>query len=317
MKTFVRSFFRNPTISLVRVSLGVTDIHIPVASLKGTKPGPAVCITAGMDGDEYAGMAAAYELIFEFQKKQFAGSMTIIPIVNIPGFEGRTSYNPLDKKYPKYIYPGARSGGPTERLIYFLHTNYIRHAAFWLDMHDGAIGESLTPFVLAADTGNDAIDSQTRRLLSVVPSDIGVHMRRGALPQATVLGRCNCGYMLTESGQLGTVTKPAVNRHLLWAHAMFSNLGMIGSGKFTHSEKKIYRNIDEYRVRQDGLWSPAVNEVNVTRGFTLGTLRGLDGQVRETILSRHAGSLLWINTGLPVSRGTIVAGVGYEENHGK
>ncbi|MCE7897977.1 MAG: hypothetical protein DPW11_01280 [bacterium] len=56
-----------------------------------------VLITAGVDGDEYDGICAAQALI---QSYNLPIPITIIPIVNIPGYLSHTSYNPLDKRYP-------------------------------------------------------------------------------------------------------------------------------------------------------------------------------------------------------------------------
>jgi len=52
-----------------------------------------------MDGDEYAGISAAYQLIEEFSHTPFRGSIIIVPIVNMPGFIAQTSENPEDGKF--------------------------------------------------------------------------------------------------------------------------------------------------------------------------------------------------------------------------
>ena len=56
----------HPAIQLIPVDLGEVSIRVPVAPLKGNSEGPTLLITAGNDGDEYAGIAAAYRLIEEF-----------------------------------------------------------------------------------------------------------------------------------------------------------------------------------------------------------------------------------------------------------
>lgn len=134
-----------PAIELVPVNLGEKTIHVPVATINGNAEGPSLLITAGNDGDEYAGIAAAYRLIEEFSKLSFAGKLRIIPIVNIPGFENEMSKNPIDQKFPKYIYPGNPSGSASERLRFWI-SEFAESSDFWLDLHGGSLVESLVPF---------------------------------------------------------------------------------------------------------------------------------------------------------------------------
>src|SRR3989344_9294675 len=115
-------------IDLRTVDIGGRKIEIPVWEKQSPIPGKTIVITAGIDGDEYAGIEAAYELIRIYSKQSFSGRLVIIPVVNIPGFEEAVSYNPLDKKYPKYIYPGKKNGSSTERLLYWLSTNFVSKA---------------------------------------------------------------------------------------------------------------------------------------------------------------------------------------------
>jgi uncharacterized protein len=315
MKNFVRKFFRNSTVNLTHIPLGATSISLPVARLQGDKTGPTLCVTAGMDGDEYAGIAAAYELIHEFQEKQFAGTLIVLPIVNVPGFEKEMSYNPIDGKFLKNIYPGNTSGSPTEQLIYWLHMNVLCKANFWLDMHGGALTEHLIPYVHTWETGNREVDAKTKEVLTCISTDIGIYEQKNSMGKAQVLAGTGCGYIVIESGEFGHFSKLSINRHLLWAHVVMSCLGMVGKGQYKTSEKTIFRNVDEYTVKKQGLWYPMTQTVLVKRGQVLGIVRGLDAMQMEKIVARKNGSILWIKEGMRAKSGDIVVGVGCEEIH--
>ena len=96
------------SIKLQTIKVGHTSIKLPVWDKKGKVAGNTIVITAGVDGDEYTGIEAAYELIRVYSAKDFSGRFFILPLVNISGFEQPVSFNPLDNKFPKYFYPGNK-----------------------------------------------------------------------------------------------------------------------------------------------------------------------------------------------------------------
>ncbi|MEO6508685.1 MAG: succinylglutamate desuccinylase/aspartoacylase family protein, partial [Patescibacteria group bacterium] len=111
--------FSSSRIILQNVDLGEIKVSMPIADLKGSTSGPTVVITAGMDGDEYTGILAAYDLIEHYSNTPFQGRIVVLPVMNIPGFYAGTSLNPEDGKFPKYIFPGSSSGSSTERLLHW------------------------------------------------------------------------------------------------------------------------------------------------------------------------------------------------------
>jgi hypothetical protein len=48
------------------------NISIPVADIQGDSPGKTLLVIGGMDGDEYAGIEAAYQLAEKYASKNFA-----------------------------------------------------------------------------------------------------------------------------------------------------------------------------------------------------------------------------------------------------
>ncbi len=105
-----------------------------------------VLITAGIDGDEYEAINLAKEIMSNYDLDI---PITVIPIVNLAGYHAKTSYNPLDGRYPKSIFPGSPLGGSSSRLMYEV-SKYALGKKLWIDLHSGAIGETLFPFAWAA-----------------------------------------------------------------------------------------------------------------------------------------------------------------------
>lgn len=205
-----------------------------------------VLVTAGVDGDEYDGINAAKTLIATYQGNI---PITVIPVVNLAGYQAGTSHNPLDGKYPKYIFPGNRWGSSSSRLIYQV-AQYTKGIDLWVDLHGGATNEHLRPFVWAQATHhNSLIDTRTKHFLSHLPATT-LYTEKNTLPFAKV----NASYLLFESGELGQATSANTKRHLKWLNLILDNLDNPSSKKFTptHTTINYSQNLDS--IPQNYLW---------------------------------------------------------------
>lgn len=297
-------------ITLTSVSLGDRTIQVPMARLEGDKPGPTLLITGGNDGDEYAGIEACYRIIEEFSHTSFSGTLTIIPVVNIPGFEAEKSENPADGKFPKCVFPGRADGTSTERLRYWLY-GIAKQSDFWLDLHDGALTERLVPFVHARKSHNSALDQRVQSLINHMPVSYAVFEDVPFIVKD--LASHGCGYLLCESGSFGKRDVVAINRHIQWSHTVMSQLRMVQE-PLKQQNKHIFANVQTYTLTKNGLWISHFPVDNVvTKGAILGSVQSVEGKISETITAKQNGILLWGKEGLRATAGNCVAGVGYNE----
>jgi len=287
----------------------MTESTIPVFRFNGTSAGKTLLVTAGVDGDEYAGIAAAYRLIEEFSSTPFNGSLIIVPIVNIPGFVAQTSENPLDGMFPKYIFPGKKNGTPTERLCWWM--NELAGAAdFWLDMHGGALTEILEPFVGSWVSGDKKIDGLVSKVISSISCNYASFENNSAVTKTKLLARIGCGYLLTESGELGKTEHEDIQRHLDWACQVMGALGMIDHKARGH-RTVLFGHIREYGIHRDGVWRPHFSVCRqVKKGELLGEVQSPTGSPLENVTAKEGGMLLWGKVGLSARHDDIVAGVG-------
>jgi len=151
------------------VPAGVDEgTRIPVAIIQGTKPGPVLALVAGSHGTEYASIIALEKLIEELDPAEVAGTVIILPLVNIASFEQRVPHvNPVDHKSMNRFYPGKPDGTQTERASWLI----TRDGTRYLDYSSG-IGVTNTghahPKVAAAiaarrSTGSKATKSKSSR----------------------------------------------------------------------------------------------------------------------------------------------------------
>src|SRR5215469_11274424 len=84
----------------INVPAGVdAALQIPVAVVRGAKPGPVLAIVAGSHGTEYASIIAVEHLIQHLDAKQLSGTVILAPLVNVNSFEEKVPHlNPVDGK---------------------------------------------------------------------------------------------------------------------------------------------------------------------------------------------------------------------------
>ena len=241
------------------VDLGRHKIRIPVAHIEGQAPGPKMVITGGMDGDEYAGIAAAYELIKKFsqKKKPFCGTLLVIPIVNIPGWKNRSSFNPDDGLYPKRLFPGTSGGKPTERLVSWLAETALAKADAWMDLHSAPLHEGIQPFLWTYETGEARISKLNRSLLEQSGAAFAVCEPASASAPAERNAASRCWYVLAESGARGEANPADVARHVYWAEKMMAVLGMTQQEKPAAPFPTLLRSVTYLRAKEDGVWNLA------------------------------------------------------------
>ncbi len=301
---------KKSVISLTPVMIGDAEIRIPIATLRGTSNGPTLLITAGNDGDEYAGIAAAYTLIEEFSQRTLSGVLHIIPIVNIPGFEAEMSKNPLDNKFPKYIFPGNSEGSSSEKLRHWLYTEYAQKSDFWLDLHGGALTEELTPFAWGWKSLDSSIDTKVLSVLNKFNVQYAAFTE--SFDMIRVLAKHNCAYTLIESGAGGTNDVASSKLHIDCVHSVMECMGMI-SEEHKHREKHIFSNVIEYQIRSDGIWhlnDSLKPSIHIKKGENIGVVTSLDGTITQSINAKKDGIILWVKTGLRASKNDVIAGIG-------
>lgn len=266
---------------------------IPLYEINGKQSGKTLLITAGFDGDEYAGIAAAYSLIKRYRKREFAGKLIVIPIVNVAGFEAGTSDNPLDHKFPKNIYPGNPNGSVTERMVYSLE-KYTDMSQVWLDMHGGAKDEYLEPYYYLYETGNPETNLFNEKIKKHLKSPKIIHLKRGYWSKPEKLAEKGVNYIIVEAGCLGERKKKYIDYHMRWAEEMMQILGMIDGKPLKKQENiPVFRNIRRISAQKEGIWDPEIPGGKVVKGQILGEILDLRGKTVQIIKSPVKGEYLF------------------------
>src|SRR5688572_4525195 len=94
-----------------------TPLTMPVHVLAGGRPGPVLCLTAAVHGDEVNGIEIIRRIIRKINPKRLSGTVIAIPIVNIYGFLNQTRYS-MDRRDLNRSFPGSTTGSLASRFAY-------------------------------------------------------------------------------------------------------------------------------------------------------------------------------------------------------
>src|SRR4051812_23426833 len=86
-------------------------LSMPVAVIRGARPGPVVAFVAGSHGTEYTSIVALQRLIPRVDAKALGGTVIVAPLLNTASFLRMTPHiNPVDGKGMNAGFPGDANG---------------------------------------------------------------------------------------------------------------------------------------------------------------------------------------------------------------
>src|SRR5204863_1670613 len=139
---------------------------IPVVVVHGARPGPVLAVAAGAHGSEYASIIAVEMLIDAVKAGEVAGTLILLPIINVPSFERITPHvNPTDNKSMNRFYPGTPTGTQTDRASYAITKEVVEQCDHLIDLHGGDLDENLRPYSYWTVTGNQKQDEASRAMV--------------------------------------------------------------------------------------------------------------------------------------------------------
>lgn len=137
------------TISLPMPKLyDATPLTMPVHVIRGKRPGPILCVTAAIHGDEVNGVEIVRRLLKKAVLKKISGTLIVIPIVNIYGFLYQDRYL-MDRRDLNRSFPGSQKGSLAGRLAHLLSSEIITKSTHIIDLHTGSLYRSNLPQIRA------------------------------------------------------------------------------------------------------------------------------------------------------------------------
>lgn len=151
------------------------SLHVRV--LHGIKPGPCIFVSAAIHGDEIIGTAIIQRLIARLDADSMAGTLLLLPVVNIFGFQAHSRYLP-DRRDLNRSFPGSAKGSLAAQLANTFLKQVISHCSLGIDIHSAAVHRYNLPQIRIAP---DHAALRDLAMLFGAPAVIESPLRPGSL----------------------------------------------------------------------------------------------------------------------------------------
>lgn len=131
-----------------------SPLSMPVHVIRGKKPGPTLCVTAAIHGDEINGVEIVRRLLAKKALKALRGTLIAVPVVNVYGFLMKDRYLP-DRRDLNRCFPGTPNGSLGSRLAHIISSQVIASADFHIDLHSGSFHRSNLPQIRINGDGEE------------------------------------------------------------------------------------------------------------------------------------------------------------------
>lgn len=289
---------------------------IPVTVIHGRQAGKVLAMVAGVHGFEFASILAAERLAERVDPVTLVGTLVIVRVANIPGFEGRSpNVNPVDRKNLNRVFPGNPQGTQTERIADLIAREVVARSDFLMDVHSGDGAEFLEPFVgayggpLATDfplalevaRGFGFPNIVRYSMETQAQIDTGRSLNR----QAVAMGKPT---ILVEIGQNGSREEAHVAAIVTGVENALSILRMSArSLSATPRPPRLFEGTTSLSAGHSGVYHPVDPRPRpLAKGELVGIIRDYTGKEVQRLHAPVDGYALYGITGPPVEIGDAV-----------
>ncbi|MGB0955948.1 MAG: succinylglutamate desuccinylase [Panacagrimonas sp.] len=266
---------------------GVLNEPTPVLVVHGNEPGPVLCLTAAVHGDELNGIDIVRRVIYGLDPKALKGTVVGVPIVNLQGFQRGSRYLP-DRRDLNRSFPGDPNGSLASRIAHSFFEQIVRKCNGLVDVHTGSFHRSNLS-QLRADMRHETIANMTHgfgeiAVLQTIPA-VGT-LRQAAtdagIPTVTV-----------EAGEPLRLQPGQVTRGVQGIESLLTHLGMTRGRLIWRIPQPIYYESTWVRAERGGiLFSRAGLGDFVRQGEVLGTVTNPVTNARTDIVAPVSGRVL-------------------------
>src|SRR5207253_2066735 len=303
----------------IEVPAGIdAALSIPVAVFHGAEPGPVLALVAGAHGTEYTSILALEKLIGMLDPADIAGTVIIVPLVNIPSFEQKVPHiNPVDRKSMNRMYPGKMDGTQTDRASYLITKQVVEQCDHLIDLHGGDLDESLRSYSYWTKSGNEKQDQISREMVLAFGLDhIIISADRPRDPQAsrylentaTTRGKPS---ITAEAGHAGTVETDDLNALISGCLNVMRYLKML-PGTLAVIEHPVWiEKVVTMASEQTGIFYPLVKRgTYVEQGMKVGYVTDYFGKTVFEARAPVAGVVLYVCAVPSMTKGATIANLG-------
>ncbi len=285
-------------------------VSTPVLVVNGTKPGPTLCLTAAVHGDELNGSEMVRRVLHEIVPKKLSGGIIGVPIVNVQGFRRGSRYLPDRRDLNRY-FPGNPNGSAAARIAHALFKDVIAHCDALVDLHTGSFERANLPQI-RADLRNPDVVTLTQGFGSMVV--LHSTPSAGTLRHAATLAGIPA--VTVEAGGPSQLELAEVKRGVKGVETLLSTLDMIRKRRSWGDPEPVYYKSSWVRADNGGILLADVSlGSTVRKGDLLGTITDPMNNQRTELYSPYEGRIIGLARNQVVMPGFAAFHVGIQADH--
>ena len=271
-----------------------TKLSIPVEVIRGKTKGPVLFISAAIHGDELNGVEIIRRLLKSKKLKNINGTLILIPIVNVFGFNNKSRYLP-DRRDLNRSFPGFSNGSLAGRIAHIFMKEIVSKCSHGIDLHTGAIHRTNIPQIRAF------LDDEATKELAEgfgVPVIINSQLRDGSLREAA--REIDVAMLLFEGGQALRFEDNIIRVGLNGCLSVMKSIGMLKST--TVKKKGTSKKKNKIFIAQSSHWIRAPRSGAFSRkkqdgdyievGDVIAVISDPFGREEMEVISKKSGVLI-------------------------
>lgn len=273
-------------------SFSAADVKIPLVVIRGTEPGPTLCLLGGIHGDELNGIEIVRESVERAPPPDaLHGALIGVPIVNLFGFWNQSRYLP-DRRDLNRHFPGSPTGSSASRIANHIWKEVVRRCTHMVDFHTGSLHRSNLPQVRG-----DLRRPEVLRFAHAFGGPTIVHNpgQRGTLRAQAV--DAGIPTVLYEAGETMRFQRNVIEQGVTGVENVMAHLGMVPDEPERPSDPNVFLETHWVRSQQGGILElyPQLGDW-VRHGDVIGVvtdpLRNTKGVIRSPWTGQVIGKVL-------------------------
>lgn len=277
-------------------------VYAPAHVWRAEEPGPVLLVTGTLHGDEINGAGIVRRLIDQDDFDLVAGTLVLVPVINVLGFERNSRYMP-DRRDLNRAFPGSSGGSLSARYAHALFNEFLLKCDYCIDLHSAASQRTNYPNVRV-----DAKNEKAKALAMAFGCELVID---GQGPEGSFRrSACAAGVptVILEAGEVSKIEPSVEETGARGVRNALIHLGMVDGKPVKPPYQALIRKTVWVRAANGGVlrFHAGPGEV-VDKDQPLATNTDLLGRPLNVIESPDAGVLLGMTTQPAVAPGDPVA----------
>ena len=282
-------------------------VSTPVLVVNGALPGPTLCMTAAVHGDELNGIEMVRRVMHDLDPSKVSGAVIGVPIVNVQGFRRGSRYLPDRRDLNRY-FPGNPNGSAAARIAHSFFTNVIARCDALIDLHTGSFERANLPQIRA-----DLRDPDVLTLTQGLGSMVILHSTPAVGTLRHAATRAGIPAVTLEAGGPSQLELDEVKLGVKGIETLVNTLGMIKKRRLWGEPEPVYYRSSWVRADNGGILLADVSlGSTVRKGDLLGTITDPMSNARSELRSPYSGRIIGMARNQVVMPGFAAFHVGIE-----